>query len=455
MKRFFVVFLLMMLCCSASGAFSANLAVRGNLDVYGMWSANLRDLDSEYADGDNFAVTQRMRAYFDYVANENLKAVLGLEIDTVWGKGDADWGTDIDSLGKVDFDDETVSQAEGIKIKHAYLAFTFPDTTVNVQAGLQYVAFPSVFGNPVFDDDAPALVVSAPINDMFGLTVGYSRGSDGSTSFDDGLLEDGEPADDLDMVMVAVPIPMDGLGVTPYFGYVWLGSNYDFTGQQGLETKLDLSLADDDITVWFLGANAKLKVFDPLTLAADVIYGALDSDGLESEGWYAALAATWKMDMVTATLFGTYATGLDDDEEDQSLLPVLAEDWKITPYIGGLRAFATAQDSFATKALGVGSDGTGIWTAGLILDKISFFEKLSHKFIAAYVQGTGDEGTGYFTEEDSGFELYLVNTYQIYENLAAINELGYFDGSSEEYEDSEGGELDSSYFGTLGFAYKF
>jgi hypothetical protein len=41
------------------------------------------------------------------------------------------------------------------------------------------------------------------------------------------------------------------LGVTPYFGYVWLGEDYDFTGQQGLETKLDLSLADDDITVWF------------------------------------------------------------------------------------------------------------------------------------------------------------------------------------------------------------
>ncbi len=442
MNRLTAVFLMTaLLCCGASGAFSANLGVRGNLDVYGMWSVNLKDLDSDVADGDNYSTTQRMRVYFDYVANENLKAVLGLEIDTIWGKGDADWGTDLN---------------EGdIKIKHAYMSFNLPDTAFNVQAGLQYVAMPSVFGNPVFDDDAPALVVSAPINGMLALTAGYTRGSDGSTTFDDGLLEDGESGDDLDMVFVSVPVTMDGLGVTPYFGYVWLGEDYDFTGQQGLETKLDLSLADDDITVWFLGVNARLAAFDPIVLAADVIYGALDSDGLESSGWYAALAATWKTDMLTATLFGTYATGLDDDDEDQSLLPVLAEDWKITPYIGGLRAFATAQDSFATNALGVGSDGTGIWTAGLVLDRIVFLENLSHKFIVAYVQGTGDGGTGYFTEDDSGWELYLVNKYTIYENLAAINEFGYFQGSSQKYEDEEGNDLDSSYFGTLGFAYKF
>ena len=133
MNRLTAVFLMTsFLCCGASGAFSANLAVRGNLDVYGIWSVNLKDLDSDFADGDNYSTTQRMRVYFDYVANENLKAVLGLEIDTIWGKGDADWGTDLN---------------EGdIKIKHAYMSFNLPDTAFNVQAGLQYVAMPSVFG---------------------------------------------------------------------------------------------------------------------------------------------------------------------------------------------------------------------------------------------------------------------------------------------------------------------
>lgn len=442
MRRCIVAALMTMILCGiVSNAFSTQLSVKGNLDIYGLWSANLYDFDSDVGDGDNYFTTQRMRTYFSYVANENLKAVLGLEIDQIWGQGSGgDWGTD----GK-----------GNIEIKHAYMDFNFPDTKVNVKAGLQYVALPSVFGHPVFDDDAAALVVSLPVNEMIGLAVGYTRGSDSTTTVDDSLLDDEDVSDDLDMAFIAVPLTLEKTSLTPYFGYVWLGSDYDFTDQQGLETQLDLSLADGDISVWFAGANAKLDMFDPLVLAADVIYGALDSDDFESAGWYAALSASYKFDMLVATLFGTYATGLDDDEEDQTLLPVLAEDWKVTPNLGGLRAFSTSYDTFFTKSVDVGSDGTGLWTVGLILDKITFVENLSHKLIIAYAQGTGDEGTSYFTEEDSGWELYLVNQYMLFENLAAINELGYFKGSSEEYENTEGDDLDASYFATIGLSYKF
>jgi hypothetical protein len=425
-----------------SAAHATQLTVKGNLDVYGLWSANLFDFDSDKGDADNYFTSQRMRTYFTFAANENLKAVLGLEMDQIWGQDSGgDWGTD----GK-----------SNIKIKHAYTDFNFPDTTVNVKAGLQYVALPSVFGHPVFDDDAAALVVSAPVSEMFGVTVGYSRGADKYANIDDGIGDDYDSSDDMDMAFIATPLTFDGAGLTPYFGYVWLGGDYDFTDQQGLDSKLDLSLAEgDDISIWFLGANAKLNMFDPLVLAADVIYGALDSDDFESAGWYAALSASYKLDMMVATLFGTYATGLDDEEDDQTVLPTLAEDWKVTPNLGGLRAFSTASDTFFTKAVGVGSDGTGLWTVGLILDKITFVDNLSHKLILAYAEGTGDEGTSYFTEEDSGWELYLVNQYTIYENLAAINELGYFKGSSEKYDDEEGEDFDASYFATIGFAYKF
>ena len=109
----------------ATGASATELKVRGNLDMYGMWSANLMDHNSDVSDSDNYFTTQRMRTYFDYLANENLKAVLGLEIDNVGGDNTdnigGDWGTD----GK-----------GNIEVKHAYLNFTLPDTTVNVQAGL-------------------------------------------------------------------------------------------------------------------------------------------------------------------------------------------------------------------------------------------------------------------------------------------------------------------------------
>lgn len=466
MKRFALVALLAALIFSVvSSASATELKVKGNIDVYGMWSANLMDHDSDVKDGDNYFTTQRMRTYFSFVASENLKAVLGLEMDARWGVGDSgDWGTD----GNTD---------DPIEVKHAYLDFNFPDSAVNVKAGLQAVALPGVFGNPIFDDDAAALVVSAPINDMVGVAVGYTRGADDSTNVDNDVLTDGEDRDDVDMAFIAVPVTLDGFAATPYFAYAWMGGEDAYSYQVGTTTQntavvngttvlipgttttySTVNVAEvEDSTVWAAGINAELTMFDPLTFAADLIYASLDGDDYETAGWYAALAATYKFDFMTATLFGTYATGSDGTDDD-TIMPTLAEGWGISPYVGGVRAFSTTYDSFGTEAVGVGSDGTGLWTVGLVLDKISFVENLSHTLTLAYGQGTSDkwEDTGmFFTEEDSCWEVYLVNKYMIYENLAAINELGYFKASSELYDEVRGEDLDASYFATVGFQYKF
>ncbi|SFM16311.1 hypothetical protein SAMN05421830_11755 [Desulfomicrobium norvegicum] len=456
MKRFALVALLAaMLFSVATSASATELKVRGSFDVYGMWSANLKDHDSEVADGDNYTTVQRMRTYFDYVANENLKAVLGLELDNVWGASNGGtWGTD----GK-----------GNVEVKHAYLDFNFPDTQINVQAGLQAIALPGVFGNPVFDDDAAAITVSAPINEMFGVTVGYTRGVDGSNSFSNDLQEDGTAKDDVDMAFIVAPITLDGFSVSPYFGYAWVGENTDNEASfysinaSGQVEKTDADAGiEDDGTVWVLGFNAALTMFDPLTFAADLIYGVGESDDYETKGWYAALAASYKMDMLTATLFTTYATGYDDEEDEDNVLPTLAEGWGLTPYVGGARAGIVANDSFGTDALGVGSDGTGLWVVGLVLDDITFVEKLSHKLVIAYAQGTSDDDAinaagdkVAFTEDDDLWEIWLVNKYMIYENLAAYNELAYFKASSETYEDAYNDDLDASYFATIGLTYKF
>jgi hypothetical protein len=457
MKRFALVALLAAMLFGVATTVSATeLKVKGHLDVYGMWSANLNDFDSNEGDADNYFTNQRMRTYFTYQANENLKAVLGLEIDNTWGEGTAaDWGTD----GK-----------GNIEVKHAYLDFNFPDTAINVKAGLQYVALPSVFGNPVFDDDAAALVVSAPINDMFGVAVGYSRGVDKNSNVaspskswngTDFVESDFASSDDIDMAFLAVPITLDGFSMTPYFAYAWVGkdSGYGDTVEAGSYTvggvKVSASQTTDspnwtdDATIWVLGANAELTMFDPLTFAADLIYGELDAESagnsVESKGWYAALAATYKMDMVTPTLFTTYFTGADDDASDNDQLPQLAEGWGITPYVGGVRAFNVTDDTFS------GIDNAN-WAIGLKLADISFVEKLSHELTLAYVRGTSDDDSGAtFDEDSSAWELFMVNKYMIYENLAAINELGYFKPDF----DKSGVEDDASYFATVGFSYKF
>lgn len=448
MKRFALVALVAALLFSmVTSASATELKVRGNIDVYGMWSANLYDFDSDKADGDNYTTNQRMRAYFDYVANENLKAVLGLEMDNDWGAdGASDWGTD----GK-----------GNIEVKHAYLDFTFPDTQINVQAGLQYIALPSVFGNPVFDDDAAAITVSAPINEMFAVTVGYTRGTDGSTTF----TGDGEDGDDKDMAFIAAPVTLDGFSIAPYFGYAWIGENTDNTAgswafnntvgstSTPIYTAPSGGSITDDATVWVAGFNTELTMFDPLTFAADLIYGEMENDDYESKGWYAALAASYKMDILTATLFTTYFSGADDENDEDNYMPTLAEGWGLTPYIGGVRAFSTSWDTFS----GIDADmNLASWVVGLKLAKIQFIENLSHDLTIAYAMGTNDEdatnaaGKSYaFDEEDSAWEVYFVNKYMIYENLAAINELGYF---APDFDDTD---EDDSYFATVGFQYKF
>ncbi|NCD26420.1 MAG: hypothetical protein EOL86_12625, partial [Deltaproteobacteria bacterium] len=412
MKRFALVALLAATLFGVSNASATELKVKGSFDVYGMWSSNLMDFDSEIADGDNYMTTQRMRTYFTYQANENLKAVLGLELDNVWGDNvdnvGGDWGTD----GK-----------GNLEVKHAYLDFNFPDTAINVKAGLQYVALPGIFGNPVFDEDAAALVVSAPINDMFALAVGYSRGVDNDYNTE-GVV--GVDKDDADMAFLAAPITLDGFNVTPYFAFGWLGEN----------SGASLS-ASDDTSVWVLGANAALTMFDPFTLEADLIYGAGESDDVETKGWYGALAASYKMDMVTPVLFTTYFSGHDDDLTDDNVLPQLAEGWGISPYTGGVRAFNTTYDTFS------GVDNA-CWAIGLKLADISFVENLSHELTGAYLMGTSDEDAGVaFDEEDSAWEVYMVNKYMIYENLAAINELGFVYPEFDDVDDE-----DTSYFAT-------
>ena len=420
----------------SSNAFATDLKVRGLLDVYGIWSANLNDYNSESADGDNYMTTQRMRVYFDYIANENLKAVLGLEIDTNWGAGDADWGTDLNT--------------NDIEIQHAYLKFRIPDTTVDVSAGLQNINLPSLFGSPMFFDDAPALVVSYPFNDIFGVTIGYSRGIDGTNNFDTVAVD----GDDMDMAFFVLPVATDKFKLTPYFGYVWIGENVDFKGHQALTTPSRNSLTGNGkADVWYVGGNAKLIMLSPFELEMDFIYGEGENDNYSTKGFYLDAAASYKFDKLTATLFGTYATGGDADDDEDNFLPTLAETWMLTPYIGGARAFSTnySDKGFATGATGIGSDGTGLWTAGIILDKISFIDNFSHKLTLAYGKGTSDEDANVkFDEENSIFEIYLVNKYDIYKNLAAINEIGYAALDGDEFDNS-----DNSYFASIGFKYKF
>lgn len=427
MKRFACAALLAsMLFGAAWSASAAELKTRGSIDVYGQWSQNLYDFNSDNPDSDNHSINQRVRMYFDYVASQNLKGVVGFEIDTDWGF-DAGFGTDQSNRGS------STSTTGSVEIKHAYIDFTYPDSVVNIKAGMQAVALPGVFGSPIFDDDAPAIVVSAPINDMFALTAGFMRGQDTNT---DNIVS--TPKDkELDASFLAAPIKLDGFAITPYFAYGWVGEDYK---------------TSEAYNVWWLGANAELTMFDPLTFAADLMYGSTSGLDENDNGWYGALAASYKFDMVTPTLFFTYASGDNDDATDGSeIMPTLSEGWNISP-MTGIRAFSTTWDTWGLSGLPQEA-GLGMWTAGLKLDKIKFIDNLTHTLVIAYLKGTSDQDSAQLFDEDShAWEVYLANTYKIYENLSAVVEFDYFAPS---FNDDKMDDEDPSAFVAAGFKYKF
>ncbi|MBC7356292.1 MAG: outer membrane homotrimeric porin [Desulfomicrobiaceae bacterium] len=427
MKRFACAALLAsMLFGAAWSASAAELKTRGSIDVYGQWSQNLYDFNSDNPDADNHSINQRVRMYFDYVASQNLKGVVGFEIDTDWGF-DAGFGTDQSNRGS------STSTTGAVEVKHAYIDFTYPDTTVNIKAGLQPVALPGVFGSPIFDDDAPAFVVSAPINDMFALTAGFMRDQDTNTDNIVSTAKDQE----LDASFLAAPIKLDGFAITPYFAYGWVGEDRETA---------------EAYNIWWLGANAELTMFDPLTFAADLMYGSTSGLDENDKGWYGALAASYKFDMVTPTLFFTYASGDDDDAGDGSeIMPQLSEGWAISPMTGA-RAFNTTWDTWGLTGLPQEA-GLAMWTAGLKLDKIQFIDNLTHTLVVAYLKGTSDEDSAQlFDEESHAFEVYLANTYKIYENLSAIVEFDYF---APDFNDDKFDDADPSAFVAAGFKYKF
>jgi len=443
MKRFALVALLAAMFFGVTAASAGELKVRAGMDVYGQWSQNLVDLDSNQSDNDNNVMAQRARMYFDYISNENLKMVVGFEMDQDWGGANAA-GFSSDQTGQ-------------IELKHAYLDFTLPDTTVNVKAGLLPVALPGVFKSPIFDEDAHAIVVSSPITDMFAVTAGYMRLRDNQRDHSTPVLNGTNVnGDEFDAAFLAAPITLDGAAITPYFTYAWLGSDFVTGGNA------------KDMPHWWLGANAVLTMFDPFKLEADLIYGASsndNNDSLETEGWFGAIAASYKMDMVTPKLFFTYGTGNDEDVTDGGeRMPVVREDFKFSPNTG-LRAFSTTYNSWATTRLGA-FNGSGMWALGLQLSKIKFIDNLTHDLTIAYMQGTDDYETkaangvrtprNTFTEKDSAWEVHFITKYQIFEQLAAIAELGYFSPDLKDRIAGPGSTPDdaSAFFAT-GFEYKF
>ena len=413
------------------GAFSTASAAQ--INAKGSWdfAFEFNDNSNFYnaGNGDTFYGEQRFRTQIDVIASEALRGVVFFEIgETVWGSKDGALGAD----GKV------------VEVRRSYIDWLVPNTDLKVRMGIQGIALPgAVTGSSVLDDDMAAITLSYTFNDNIAATAFWARPYDFGNG--DGK---GNKMDEMDMFGLVLPMSFDGVKVTPYGLFANIGKDVysnlasypdgynggsigSFIGGMLPPTLTEVSTpVRDDLQAWWGGASVELSTFDPLSVKLDATYGKVTTDEAEYDraGWLVSAAVDYKLNGVTPGIVGWYGTGEDGDAANGS---------EQMPYIYSSAWGPTSLGFAGTCAIGTDSliafNGAGTWGAELRFADISFVENLSHVVRFAYIGGTNDPQAGvdatfyptYMTTEDKAFEINFDSTYQIYENLTLIVEMGW------------------------------
>jgi len=439
MKRFLVLALIAAFTLTAAGlARAGEVNMQGEFEQAFQWTDNedFFDYQHDNTSEDDFDALQSIRVYFEYVANENLKGVFGIESLNDWGEDTAGPGANQGALG---------SNPATLTLQHGYIDFNLPGTAINIRSGLQDFALPGAMaGTPILDDDecVAGIFANYQVSDQIGMTLGWARLNDKTIGNDPGT--GANEADEVDAFLAVVPIAMDGFSLTPYVMYAHHGSNATAGGaaiNAGLvaanataDVAGDRSLGDD-LDIWWGGAAFTMNIFDPILVTADLMYGVADGSNNtrdDREGWFFDLGVDYVMDMFTPGVFFFWSSGDDDDPSDGSeRMPTLGGSFGPTSF-----AFdgAVGQNDGAILS----ADGIGLWGLGLALKDFSFMENLTHTARVLYAQGTNDPDLakkGYatgLTDKDHFWEVNVDSTYALYENLSACLELGYVNRNLDE-----------------------
>jgi hypothetical protein len=464
----------------AVNAAAVQVETYGYYRVFGS-AVNNSNFDED-TDGQDDTFAHRLRTYFDFIANENLSATLALEYDTTWGrdrKGDIGTDNPVEDIGAGVFNRSRqgtpgMDVGGNVEIKRYHLDFNWPDTNVHFRLGAQGFSLPmGPVGQQVLGTEINGAVISSPINEMVSVSFGYLRPFDGGGQI-------GGDDEKADAFFLTLPVKMQGYDFTPYFLYATMDPGAEDIPQSNFRSYNPQDFTDSADAFW-IGAPVTVNAFDPLIFKASFIYGDLsaDQDVNDRSGWYADVAVDYKMDYMTPEVFFSYWSGEDDDLSDGSeTMPTLANDlYCCTPTTN----IFGANSVFAFSELNYGFAQAvphGVWQVGALLKDLTFMEDLTHKIGFNYGQGTHDSeaitdnlgiitrdefranANGFaknveFTDEDSFIEVRFDSRYQIYENLAAILELGW--SSLDMDEDVHGNDFaeDDLALVNFGFDYSF
>lgn len=324
------------------------------------------------------------------------------------------------------------------RVRNAYIDFKLPGTPVSLKTGFQQLALPSIWGHPVFHTRVGGALATVPVNDQIAVAAFWARPLDG--------LGTDSAHNSVDLFGVLAPMKFGGIGVTPYVVYGRVGGavNKDNTHDQLIVGGANINA---NVSGFIVKVDAIITHFSSDTDATAALSAATGKDfaavprGDIGLGWMIALEAGYKMSFGTPALMAWYSPGADKDGEGM-LWTVKSNDFT---------------DGFSPTSLGY--DGSSAWDIdhqwgytgantmgiGLKVSDMSFVDSLKHTFRVVYVMGTADDKLSktrstrdFWTEDDSMIEVNLDSTWNMYENLAAIVEIGAMKTDTERYEDDLG-----------------
>lgn len=416
----------------ASAAMELKPSLELNMSFYGNNQAKTPAVGTVPAEGLNdFNAAQRFRMGLEFRASESLSAYVQLQS----GASIAE-----QSWGSVSYRPGALSP---IAIRQAYMDWMIPATNVMVRMGQQYFELPdAVMGSSLFADTSPAVVVVAPITPEIAVSVIWSRPAS-STAVGNS---------EVDAFFATVPVSIDGINVTPYAGFAFLGGN-------------NFGQPNQEATAWLAGVSLDLSMFNPLTVGFDAFYGSqapsartgtLPSTAKTVSGFSVAAEVAYSLGTFgTPAIKGWYTSGTNKD--GTSGIPSFGE-------VGGVNALSWFFDG-AISLAGNQARRTTAGTLGAIVEiaDVSFVNNLDHTLRFGYIMGTDYEASSAAGEmgtvrdlsaNDSLMEIDFVTSYAVYENLAANLELAYVIPMLN-VSASDDTTNDGIFFAALTFVYNF
>lgn len=328
----------------------------------------------------------------------------------------------------------TSNMKADVRVRNAYIDFKIPSTIVSLKMGFQQLSLPSIWGHPIFDTRVGGVVATIPVNDQIAIAAFYARpqhNNDASTLPD-------RNKNSVDMYGLLLPLDFGMVKATPYFVYAKVGAD---SGALGTTPTVNA-----DYMVG--GANVEVAATDALSIKVDGIFTSIssDTDTVANKniddigtGYHFALAVDYEMPFGTPGVFGWYSSGSDDDGKDRFYSPGYTDGFGPTTL--GFEGYNTFWNGAWVGTTGMATMGVGLQVADM-----SFIDSLKHTVRVAYIKGTNDmknnADAGYesWSKDDSFIEINLDSTWAIYENLAAVVEMGYLINDID-----KGGELGSEY----------